>query len=78
MVNKVQGEGDYESARRYNKHTKESVQKGAAKIPVRDSGADERELRNAEQSGKARAKEMQHDKTDADLMKQPVDRKSTQ
>lgn len=74
MGDKVQGEGDYESARRYNKHTAESARKGVGKIPVRE--ADQQD-RNAEESGKRRAKELKHDQTDADLMKEPVDRHST-
>lgn len=77
MSDKVQGEGDYESARRYNKHTEEAARKGIGKIPTRDSPADRQEMEQAEQSGKRRAKELEHDEKDASLMKQPVDRSST-
>lgn len=77
MANKIQGEGDYESARRYNKHTTDSARKGFSKIPVRDGTEDEEQLQQAEQSGKQRAKELEHDETDASVMRQPVDRNST-
>lgn len=76
MANKIQGEGDYESARRYNKHTSDAVKHGVGKIPVRDADADSKELADAEASGKRRAKELGHDKKDAALMKQPVDKKA--
>lgn len=76
MTNKIQGEGDYESARRYNKHTADSVKKGLGKIPVRDADADSKELLGAEEDGKQRAKELKHDKKDAALMKQAVEKKT--
>lgn len=78
MSDKIQGEGDYESARRYNKHTAESAKKTIGKIPTRESPDNLQELERAEQSGKRRAKELQHDQKDASLMRQPVDRNSTE
>lgn len=56
----VQGEGDYEAARRYDKSARDFAQSGKVK-PAADQSAprDEREaqeMQRAEETGKARAK----------------------
>ena len=57
----VQGEGDYESARKYNKDTKEFVESGqvdeAAKAARPENEQQARAMEEAEKAGKARAKE---------------------
>jgi hypothetical protein len=58
---KVQGEGDYEAARRYNEKTQEHAQSGEADQAAKDaepaSRGEKRELEKAEQEGRDRAKE---------------------
>ena len=76
-MGKIQGEGDYESARRYNKHTEQSVKQGAGKTPTRVPDNERQELEQAERAGKKRAKQLDHDAKDADVMRQPVGRDST-
>jgi hypothetical protein len=57
----IQGEGDYESARRYDEATKRFVEEGkvgpAAQRARTDDPARTAELERAEQAGRARAKE---------------------
>lgn len=72
MGNKIQGEGDYESARRYNEHVAKTVNKG---LPVRvpaESADSEQSLQEAERAGKARAKHGKQDAKDAKLMESLV------
>lgn len=71
MGNKVQGEGDYESARKYNEATREFVK------DQQDKGADMKgdaseaqdKLSASEKEALARAKHGEQDKRDADLLK---------
>jgi hypothetical protein len=63
---KVQGEGDYESARRYNSRTKDFVKKagaGATKRPT--GGVDQGALRKA----KSKAKAGDQDARDATILR---------
>jgi hypothetical protein len=57
----LQGEGDYESAREYNRATREFVTSGrvdeAARDAVPSDAAEAAELEDAEAAGRARAKE---------------------
>lgn len=71
MADKIQGEGDYEAARRYNEQVRKTVKKG---IPdhVPDAGLSEEVLKKAESAGKARAKNVGHDQKDAELMEDYV------
>lgn len=71
MGNKVQGEGDYESARKYNEETREFVKdqqdKGA---PMQgDAGKAEDKLTASEKEALARAKHGEQDKRDADILR---------
>jgi hypothetical protein len=51
---KVQGEGDYESARRYNERTRSFVKKAGAKATKRATGGvDQAALRKAKSKSKA-------------------------
>ncbi len=58
---KLQGEGDRESARRYDEATKAFVESGKVKkeaeTTAKISPEEERELEEAEKAGKERAKE---------------------
>jgi hypothetical protein len=64
---KVQGEGDYESARRYNARTSRFVKKAGSKATARASGCvDEGALRKA----KSKAKAGRQDARDAALLTQ--------
>jgi hypothetical protein len=58
---KIQGEGDHESARRYNEKTKEFVEDGkvgpAADKAKPTSAGEAADLERAEQAGRERAKE---------------------
>lgn len=57
----VQGEGDYEAARRFNEDSRKFVQSGkveaAAKAASPTSERERDEMQRAEQAGKARSKE---------------------
>jgi len=56
---KIQGEGDRESAKRYNKDTREFVESGKVDEAARKAGeGDKEEMERAEKAGKDRAKEM--------------------
>ena len=56
--NRNQGEGDRESAKRYNEDTKEFVKSGKVKDAARKAGkGDRRDMEQAEKAGKERAKE---------------------
>jgi hypothetical protein len=63
---KVQGEGDYESARRYNTKTRSFVKKAGADATKRATGGvDESALRKARSKAKAGGQ----DSRDADLLR---------
>lgn len=56
---KNQGEGDRESAKRYNENTQEYVKSGKVEKAARDAGkGDPEEMKKAEKAGKERAKEL--------------------
>lgn len=76
MTDKVQGEGDYESARRYDRHATESAKKKGVKRPATQPELTQEEMAAAEKAGRERAKEIGHDETDAKLMRNFVDVKS--
>jgi hypothetical protein len=58
---KIQGEGDYEAARRYNEKTKEHAQSGDADQAAKDaepaSRGEQHDMEKAEEKGRERAKE---------------------
>jgi hypothetical protein len=55
---KNQGEGDRESAKRYNKKTREYVKSGKVEKAARKAGeGDKQDMERAEKAGKDRAKE---------------------
>lgn len=55
---KIQGEGDRESAKRYNKDTQEFVESGKVEEAARKAGqGDKEEMERAEKTGEERAKE---------------------
>lgn len=55
--NKIQGEGDRESAKHYNEDTKKFVESGkATQRPADLSEAEKRELERAEEAGRSHAK----------------------
>ena len=75
--NKVQGEGDYESARRYRKATEESAREQAkggkpTKDDVRKASD---KLTPEEREGRSRAKAPGQDKRDAAYMDDLVEKK---
>lgn len=56
---KIQGEGDRESARRYNENTRKHVESGKVEKAAREAGkGDPKEMEKAEKAGKKRAKEL--------------------
>lgn len=60
-TNKVQGEGDYESAREYNKDTREFIESGKVEEKAEEAkrarqGSERAELDKAEEKGKARSR----------------------
>jgi hypothetical protein len=57
-ASEIQGEGDKESARRYEEHTKQFVNSGSMEEASKSAAAQHpEEAERAEQAGKARAKE---------------------
>jgi hypothetical protein len=71
MGHKMQGEGDYESARKYNQDTREFVkdQEDKGRPMKGDSSQAQDKLTAAEKEALARAKHGEQDKRDADLLK---------
>lgn len=67
---KVQGEGDYESARHYRKATERSAREQAkGGKPVKgDAGEATDKLTPEEREGRSHAKELRQDKRDAEYM----------
>ena len=72
MASKVQGEGDYESARRYDEETKRFVdEKTKAGKPLEGSASEASdELTAEEREALARAKSVAQDKRDADALRE--------
>lgn len=71
MTGKVQGEGDYESARRYNERTREFVKEKQASGEGFEASAEEAsdELSPAEQEALRHAKHGEQDQRDAELLR---------
>ena len=71
MTSKVQGEGDYESARRYDEETKRFVdEKTKAGKPLEGNAAEASDkLTPEEEKARARAKSPAQDKRDADALR---------
>lgn len=71
MTGKVQGEGDYESARRYNEKTREFVEEKQAQGEDFAAEAAEAsdELTPAEREALKHAKHGEQDQRDADLLR---------
>lgn len=71
MTSKEQGEGDYESARRYNEKTREFVKEKRAKGESLEASAEESvdELTPPEQEALSHAKHGEQDKRDAELLR---------
>jgi hypothetical protein len=71
MTSKVQGEGDYEAARKYNQDTREFVKDQQDKgKEMKGSAADAQEgLTPAEKEALARAKGREQDKRDAEVLR---------
>jgi len=71
MTSKVQGEGDYESARRYDEKTKRFVEeKTQSGKPLEGSASEASDkLTPEEEKARARAKSAGQDKRDADVLR---------
>ena len=71
MTGKVQGEGDYESAREYNEKTREFVEKKKAAGEKLEGSASEAqdELTPPEREALKHAKHGEQDQRDAELLK---------
>lgn len=71
MAGKVQGEGDYESARRYNEKTREFVKEKQAKGEKMSGSAEEAqdELTPPEREALKHAKHGEQDQRDAELLR---------
>jgi len=72
---KVQGEGDYESARKYNERTRAFVKKmangmvpGSTGTKAKDAKVSEADLKAAEKAALARSRGRAGDKADARIM----------
>lgn len=72
MTSKVQGEGDYESARRYDEETKRFVEektRGGKTVEGSASEASDK-LTPEEETARARARELDEDRRDADALRE--------
>jgi hypothetical protein len=71
MTSKVQGEGDYESARRYDEETKRFVEesKKSGKSLEGDASKASDKLTPEEKEALSRAKSVDQDKRDADALR---------
>ncbi len=78
-MGKVQGEGDYESARRYNEHTREDLKNmDPAKLrPAEATPAAEAEGDKARAEAKQHAKHGEQDARDAAVFKSMESKKRT-
>ena len=77
MTSKVQGEGDYESARHYDEKTKRFVDektKGGKQLEGSAAEASDK-LTPEEEKARARAKSGSQDKRDADVLRQAEERR---
>ena len=77
MTSKVQGEGDYESARRYDEKTQRFVDektRGGKSLEGSASEASEK-LTPEEQEARSRAKSVSQDKRDADVLREAEQRR---
>lgn len=77
MTSKVQGEGDYESARRYDEETQRFVDektKGGKPLEGSASEASD-ELTPEEKEARSRAKSVGQDKRDADVLREAEQRR---
>ena len=77
MTSKVQGEGDYESARRYDEETKRFVdEKTKEGKPLKgDASKASDKLTPEEQEARSRAKSGEEDKRDADALREAEQRR---
>jgi hypothetical protein len=77
MTSKVQGEGDYESARRYDEATKRFVEEKTRDGKSLEGSAAEAsdELTPEEKEALARAKSGAQDKRDADVLREAEERR---
>jgi hypothetical protein len=71
MAGKVQGEGDYESARRYNEKTREFVKDKERKGETLEGSAEDAQdqLTPAEHEALRRARHGEQDQRDAELLR---------
>lgn len=76
MAGKVQGEGDYESARHYNEKTRKFVEEKQAEGKELEGSAKEAsdELTPAEREARKHAKHGEQDQRDADLLRKEESR----
>ena len=77
MTSKVQGEGDYESARHYDEKTKRFVDektKGGKQLEGSAAEASDK-LTPEEEKARARAKSGSQDKRDADVLRKAEERR---
>ncbi len=72
MTSKVQGEGDYEAARRYDEATKRFVEEKTRGGKTLEGSASEAsdKLTPEEEKARARAKELDEDRRDADALRE--------
>lgn len=77
MTSKIQGEGDYESARRYDEQTKRFVEESKkAGKPLEGSASEASDkLTPEEREARARAKSAGEDKRDAEALREAEKRR---
>ncbi len=71
---RIQGEGDYEAARRFNENEREFVEQHGVERQDKLEPSEERELQAAEEQGKARARELDHEDEDETIFRNGIER----
>ena len=70
---KIQGEGDYESAKRFNESEREFVKQHGIPRQPNIEADEERKLENAEEQGKSRSRGREHDAVDEGIFRKGID-----
>ncbi|HTE43491.1 MAG TPA: hypothetical protein VK629_21910 [Steroidobacteraceae bacterium] len=74
----IQGEGDYEAARRFNESEREFVKERGVERQDKLDATEERELEAAEEQGKSRGRELDHEDEDEAIFRNGIERSNSE
>jgi len=69
-----QGEGDYRAARRFNESERQFVEQHGTPRQPKPDPEEERRLQEAEERGRSRGKELDHDAQDESILRESMTR----